>query len=120
MLLTVRKLAHPDDIKKDMYESGFTKDHILMSSFVHTTMTASTLKRLPLTYKPPILCWVLKPPSVASGNNVYYLRHLHSVHPSNDAFRRVLALLFVSGICVYMLLKMSHEHSVSSVSHVHV
>ena len=30
----------------------------------------------------------------ASGNNVYYLRRLHSVHPSNTEFRRVLALLF--------------------------
>ena len=30
----------------------------------------------------------------ARGDNVYYLRRLHSVHPSNNEFRRVLALLF--------------------------
>ena len=30
----------------------------------------------------------------ANGDNVYYLRGLHSVHPSNYEFRRVLALLF--------------------------
>ena len=29
-----------------------------------------------------------------SGDNVYYLRRLHSFHPSNNEFRRILALLF--------------------------
>ena len=30
----------------------------------------------------------------ASGSNVYYLRRLHSVHPSNKAFRRIVAIIF--------------------------
>ena len=34
----------------------------------------------------------------ASGNDVVYLRRLHSVHPSNSSFKRMIA--FVSGECI--------------------
>ena len=29
----------------------------------------------------------------ATGDNVYYLRRLHSTHPSNKHFRRMVALI---------------------------
>ena len=32
-------------------------------------------------------------PGASSGSNVYYLRRLHSVHPSNSSCRRLIALI---------------------------
>ena len=39
----------------------------------------------------------------ATGNDVVYLRRLHSVHPSNSQFKSMIA--FLSGEFLYTLLK---------------
>lgn len=78
-VVDVSKLAHPDDIKKDMYGKWIHKGS-------HTDVFICTYDNDSINIE--------KAAVGASGNNVYYLRRLHSVHPSNDAFRRVLALLF--------------------------
>ena len=81
-VVDVSKLAHPDDIKKDVYGkwlySGSHSDVFICS------------------YSQDDKVSIERAAAGASGDNVYYLRRLHSVHPSNNDFRRVLALL--SGI----------------------
>ena len=79
-VVNLRNLSHPDDIKKDMYgkwlHSGSHSDVFLCS------------------YSPDGQAIIEKAAPGASGDNVYSLRRLHSVHPSNNEFRRVLAFLF--------------------------
>ena len=79
-VVDVRNLPHQDDIKKDMYgrwiHSGSHTD-VFLCSFG----------------KKGKVC-IEKAAKGASGKNVFFLRRLHSVHPSNSSFRRVLALLF--------------------------
>ena len=77
-VVDVSKLAHPVDIKKGMYGKG-------LHSGSHTDVFRCT-------YSSSDDVYIEK--AAASGDNVYYLRRLHSVHPSNNDFRRVLALLF--------------------------
>ena len=78
-VVDISKLAHPDDIKKDMYGKWLHKGS-------HTDVFLCAYDND---------CINIEKAAVgASGKNVYYLRRLHSVHPSNNAFRRVLALLF--------------------------
>ena len=79
-VIDVSKLAHPDDIKKDMYGKW-------LHSGSHTDVFRCTYSNSDDVY-------IEKAAPGASGDNVYYLRRLHSVHPSNNDFRRVLALLF--------------------------
>lgn len=79
-VVDISKLAHPDDIKKDMYGKW-------LHSGSHTDVFICT-------YNEDDSVNIEKAANDASGNNVYYLRRLHSVHPSNTEFRRVLALLF--------------------------
>lgn len=84
-LVDLGQLLHPDDIKKDMYGkwmySGSHSD-VFLCSFSSDGQVV-----------------VEKAAVGASGNNVYHLRRVHSVHPSNVEFRRVLALLF--GMSMY-------------------
>jgi len=76
-VVDISKLSHPDDIKKDMYGKW-------LHSGSHTDI-----------FRCAYSDGVEKAAPGASGDNVYYyLRRLHSVHPSNNEFRRVLALLF--------------------------
>ena len=77
-VVDVSKLLHPDDIKKDIYGKW-------LHSGSHTDVFLCTYEGDDVNIE--------KATSGASGENVYYLRRLHSVHPSNSAFRRVLALL---------------------------
>ena len=79
-VVDVSKLAHPDDIKKDMY-----------GKWLHSGSHTDVFK---CTYSDNDSVFIEKAAPGASGDNVYYLRRLHSVHPSNNDFRRVLALLF--------------------------
>ena len=79
-VVDVSQLAHPDDIKKDMYGKW-------LHSGSHTDVFICT-------YSDHDDVYIEKAAPGASGDNVYYLRCLHSVHPSNNDFRRVLALLF--------------------------
>lgn len=78
-VVDVSKLAHPDDIKKDMYGKW-------LHSGSHTDVFLCSYQNDEVNIE--------KAAQGASGTNVYYLRRLHSVHPSNTDFRRVLALLF--------------------------
>ena len=79
-VVDLSNLSHADDIKKDMYgkwlHSGSHSDIFLCS------------------YSSDGCVMIEKAAPGASGNNVYSLRRLHSVHPSNIEFRRVLAFLF--------------------------
>ena len=79
-VVDISKLSHPDDIKKDMYGTW-------LHSGSHTDVFICT-------YNEDDSVNIEKAANGASGKNVYYLRRLHSVHPSNTGFRRVLALLF--------------------------
>ena len=80
-VVDVSKLAHPVDVKKDMYGKW-------LHSGSHTDVFICTYSE----DKDSI--HIEKAAPGARGDNVYYLRRLHSVHPSNNEFRRVLALLF--------------------------
>ena len=79
-VVDISKLSHSDDVKKDMYGkwlySGSHSDVFLCS------------------YSESGQVMIEKAAAGANGDNVYYLRRLHSVHHSNCEFRRVLALLF--------------------------
>ncbi len=101
-LVDITKLAHPDDVKHDNFgmwnHSGshpqVFKVHTEEDGYVHVEKCAPG----------------------ATGNDVVYLRRLHSVHPSNNQFKRMIA--FISGelflfvhlyiICSYLLLL--HDH----------
>ena len=83
-LVDLGQLSHPDDIKdiygKWMY-SGSHSDVFLCSLSSDGEV-------------------VVENAAVGvSGNNVYHLRRVHSVHPSNMEFRRVLALSFGKSMC---------------------
>ena len=79
-VVDVSTLAHPDDIKKDMY-----------GKWIHSGSHADVFR---CTYRDDDSVYIEKAAQGASGDNVFYLRRLHSVHPSNSEFRRLLALLF--------------------------
>ena len=78
-VVDLTKLAHPDDIKKDMY-----------GKWLHSGSHENVFR---CTYCDDGVD-IEKAVPGARGDNIYYLRRLHSVHPSNTEFRRVLALLF--------------------------
>ena len=79
-VVDITQLSHPDDIKKDMYGKWLYKGS-------HTDVF-----RCSFDDNNKVI--VEKASSAASGSNVYYLRRLHSVHPSNKAFRRIVAIIF--------------------------
>ena len=78
-VVDVTHLAHPDDIKKDMYGKWLYKGS-------HTDVFRCTFDN------DNKVC-VEKAAPGASGSNVYYLRRLHNVHPSNKGFRRIVAII---------------------------
>ena len=67
-VVDVSKLAHPDDIKKDMY-----------GKWLHSGLHTDVFR---CTYSDSDNIYIEKAAPGASGDNVYYLRRLHSVHPS--------------------------------------
>ena len=79
-VVDVSKLAHPDDIKKDMY-----------GKWIHSGSHDDVFK---CTYRDDDSVYIEKAALGASGDNIFYLRRLHSVHPSNSEFRRLLTLFF--------------------------
>ena len=78
-VIDLTKLAHPDDIKRDAYgrwiQNGSHTD--VFKCFYGQDGEVSIDKAAP----------------GASGFNVYYLRRIHCVHPSNSSFRRILAFI---------------------------
>ena len=79
-VVDVSKLAHPDDIKKDMY-----------GKWIHSGSHADVFR---CTYRDDDSVYIEKAVPGASGDNVFYLERLHSVHSSNSEFRRLSVLLF--------------------------
>ena len=79
-VVDVSKIAHPDDIKKDMYDK-----------WIHSGSHADVFR---CTYRDDDSVYIEKAAPGAGGDNAFNLRRLHSVHPSNSEFRRLLALLF--------------------------
>jgi len=79
-VVDLTKLGHVNDIKKDMY-----------GKWVHSGSHTDVFK-----------CWfddeneiqIEKVATGATGKNIYYLRRLHSIHPSNSNFRRMIAFIF--------------------------
>ena len=72
-VVNLHNLSHPDDIKKDIYGKWLhfgSYFDIFLCSYSHDGE--------------PV---IEKAAAGASGNNVYSLRRLHSVHPSNNKFR---------------------------------
>lgn len=84
-VVDITKLAHPNDIKSD--------------NFGVWTHSGSH----PLVFKVRVMddgyVQVDKAAVGASGNDIVYLRRLHSVHPSHKDFKRMIA--FVSGKILY-------------------
>jgi hypothetical protein len=78
-VVDIRSLKHRDDIKKDMYGKWVHHGS-------HTDVFKCSFDEL------SDVC-VEKAAQGASGDNVFYLRRLHSIHPSNKHFRRIVALI---------------------------
>ena len=78
-VIDLTKLAHPDDIKRDAYgrwvQNGSHTDIFRCSYYADGEIMID------------------KVAPGASGSNVYYLRRIHCVHPSNSSFRRILAFI---------------------------
>lgn len=79
-VVDVTKLSHPDDVKKDLFGVWY-----------HSGSHPQACK----VYVEDDYISVEKCAPGAQGENVVYLRRLHSVHPSNNQFKRMIA--FVSG-----------------------
>ena len=78
-MVNITNLGHPDDIKKD--------------SFGKWTYSGSHIVSFHASFFKDGYIDVEKCAPGASGSNVYYLRRLHSVHPSNSSCRRLIALI---------------------------
>ena len=78
-VVDLRNLKHPDDVKKDMY--GRWQHH-----GSHTDVFKCSFNQ------DNKVC-VEKVAQGASGEDVFYLRRLHSTHPCNKYFRRIVALI---------------------------
>ena len=78
-VVDVRNLKHQDDIKKDMY-----------GRWIHHGSHTDVFK---CSFDDDNEVFVEKAAEGATGDNVYYLRRLHSTHPSNKHFRRIVALI---------------------------
>jgi len=79
-VVDVSKLAHPDDTKKDIY-----------GKWIHSGSHADVFR---CTYRDDDSVYIEKAALGISGDKIFCLQCLHSVHPSNSGFRRLLALLF--------------------------
>ena len=78
-VVDITSLKHPDDVRKDFF-----------GKWIHSGSHPFTFKA---SFEDGEVC-VERCARGATGN-VFYLRRLHSYHPSNTDFRRMLA--FVSG-----------------------
>lgn len=78
-VIDLTKLAHSDDIKKDSYGSWLHKGS-------HTDVFRCS-------YDQSGGVNIEKAAPGATGQNFYYLRRLHCVHPTHSGFRRVLAFI---------------------------
>ena len=82
-VIDISKLEHPDDVKNDNF-----------GTWKHSGSH-------PLIYRVQVEedggLHVEKCAPGATGDNVAYLRRLHSIHPSNSNFKRLIA--FISGRC---------------------
>ena len=78
-VIDLTKLAHPDDIKRDAYGRW-------VQNGSHTDVFRCS-------YDEDGEIFIEKVATGASGSNVYYLRRIHCVHPSNSSFRRILAFI---------------------------
>ena len=79
-IVDITKLKHPDDVKKDFF-----------GKWIHSGSHTFNFKA---SFDEDGSVFIEKCSRGAHGN-VFYLRKLHSYHPSNSNFRRLLA--FVSG-----------------------
>lgn len=79
-VVDLTSLGHVNDVKKDLY-----------GKWIHSGSHTDVYK-----------CWfddgeevhIEKATPLATGNNVYRLRRLHSIHPSNPDFKRMIAFIF--------------------------
>lgn len=78
-IIDLTKLAHPDDIKRDAY-----------GRWIQNGSHTDVFKCL---YDEDGEVSIDKVAPGASGSDVYYLRRIHCVHPTNSSFRRILAFI---------------------------
>lgn len=79
-VVDITKLLHPDDVKKDMYGKWLHKGS-------HTDVFRCS-------FDDGNKVFVEKAAPGATGDNVFFLKRLHSVHPSNKHFRRLVAVIY--------------------------
>ena len=85
-VVNIHKLEHPDDIKNDNFRKW---EH-----------SGSHPLYFRVQVEPGDHLYVEKCAAGATGDNVVLLRRLHSVHPSNNKFKRMIA--FVSGKYIFL------------------
>ena len=79
-VVDITKLGHPDDIKSDNFGVWSHSGSHPVAFKVHTENGYVEVDKLA---------------AGATGNDIVYLRRLHSIHPSNKDFKRMIA--FISG-----------------------
>ena len=97
-VVDLTKLAHPNDIKRDSYGKWLHKgshNDVFRCSY-DKNGDVSIEKAAP----------------GATGQNVYYLRRLHCVHPSHCGFRRILAFICGMPACVLLSGMMSSLYNI--------
>ena len=82
-IVNISKLAHPDDVKNDNFGVWVHSGSHPQVFKVHVDADDDYIG-------------VEKCAAGATGRDVVYLQRLHSVHPSNKAFKRMIA--FISGM----------------------
>ena len=87
-VIDISKLPDPEDVKNDNF-----------GSWNHSGSHPSTYR---VNVEDDGYIGVEKCGSGATGANVVYLRRLHSVHPSNNQFKRLIA--FVSGMLMNIII----------------
>lgn len=99
-VVDVRSLKHRDDIKKDMYGRWIHHGS-------HTDVFKCTFDELSEVR-------VEKIAPGTSGDNAFYLRRLHSTHPSNKHFWRIVALISGMYMCICWKLFLNCFHAFSA------
>ena len=79
-IVDISKLAHPDDVKNDNFGVWIHSGSHSQSFKVNIDAEDDYIR-------------VEKCATGATGRNVVYLQRLHSVHPSNKAFKRMIAFI---------------------------
>ena len=78
-VVDVTKLHHPDDIKKDTFGKWNHSGSHTIPFHIHIGSDDDIS--------------IEKCAPGATGSDIYYLRRLHSTHPSNPEFKRLIALI---------------------------